>query len=42
MHNWNSQAFPPIITLFSAPNYWDTYKNKGALIKYNNNSINIQ
>lgn len=33
MHKWGgSQKFPPVITLFSAPNYCDFYNNKGAVI----------
>lgn len=31
---WGSKAFPQVITIFSAPNYCDTYKNKGAIIKF--------
>ena len=42
MFKWGSNNFPKIITLFSAPNYCDTYKNKGAVIKFNNNSLNIR
>ena len=43
MHKWNvDQGFPPVITLFSAPNYWDSYNNKGAVIKFSNNTLNIQ
>ena len=33
MHKWGgAQAFPSVITIFSAPNYCGTYKNKGAVI----------
>lgn len=40
---WNSQnRYPSVITVFSAPNYCDVYNNKGALIKLNQNNINIQ
>jgi len=35
-------GFPALITIFSAPNYLDTYKNKAAIIKYENNIINIK
>ena len=43
MHKWNgNQEFPLVITLFSAPNYCDVYNNKGAIIKFNNNTLNIQ
>lgn len=31
---WSDDSkFPSIITMFSAPNYCDAYKNKGAVIK---------
>ena len=34
MHMWaGDKKFPPIITVFSAPNYCDFYNNKGAIIK---------
>nr|CAI44590.1 calcineurin-A2-2 [Paramecium tetraurelia] len=43
MHRWKgSQDFPVVITIFSAPNYCDVYKNKGAVIKFENNTLNIQ
>lgn len=42
MYNWKSKNFPQIITIFSAPNYCDQYNNKGAVIKFENNSLNIQ
>lgn len=43
MHRWrDSTDFPQVITIFSAPNYCDMYKNKGAMIKFKNNSLNIQ
>ena len=33
MHRWaGAKMFPPVITLFSAPNYCDFYNNKGAII----------
>ena len=31
-----------VITIFSAPNYCDVYNNKGAIIKFENNTLNIQ
>ena len=34
--------FPSVITIFSAPNYCDVYNNKGAVIKFKNNMVNIQ
>ena len=43
MSKWNPKVeFPSVITVFSAPNYCDVYHNKGAFIKFVNNSINIQ
>lgn len=35
-------GFPSLITLFSAPNYVDMYNNKAAVLKYENNVINIR
>ncbi len=34
--------FPSVITLFSAPNYCDVYANKGAILKYHDNLMNIR
>jgi serine/threonine-protein phosphatase 2B catalytic subunit len=35
MHKWKGEVtFPPVITLFSAPNYCDVYNNQGAIIKF--------
>lgn len=42
MYNWRNKNFPQIITIFSAPNYCDSYNNKAAVIKFENNSLNIQ
>ena len=33
MHNWDTSTFPSVITVFSAPNYCDVYRNKGAIVK---------
>lgn len=41
MHRWNGGEFPVVITIFSAPNYCDVYNNKGAVIKFENNTLNI-
>ncbi|KAG5518731.1 hypothetical protein PMAC_002700 [Pneumocystis sp. 'macacae'] len=35
-------GFPSVITIFSAPNYLDIYNNKAAILKYENNIINIR
>jgi len=43
MHRKNDKTgFPSVITLFSAPNYLDHYGNKGAVLRYENNVINIR
>jgi serine/threonine-protein phosphatase 2B catalytic subunit len=43
MYNWNGdEDFPAVITIFSAPNYCDVYNNKGAIIKFENSTLNIQ
>jgi len=42
LHKWNgANEFPAVITVFSAPNYCDVYNNKGAVIKFENNTLNI-
>ncbi|KAK0145795.1 Serine/threonine-protein phosphatase 2B catalytic subunit alpha isoform [Merluccius polli] len=35
-------ASPSLITIFSAPNYLDVYNNKAAVLKYENNVMNIR
>ena len=35
-------GFPSLITMFSAPNYLDVYQNKAAIMKYENNVVNIR
>jgi serine/threonine-protein phosphatase 2B catalytic subunit len=35
-------SFPSLITIFSAPNYLDVYNNKAAILKYENNVMNIR
>jgi len=44
MHKWGGQAaFPPVMTVFSAPNYCGTYSNKGAVIVLeNDNKLTIK
>ena len=43
MHRWGGkEAFPSVITVFSAPNYCGSYKNKGAVILIENDKMNIK
>jgi serine/threonine-protein phosphatase 2B catalytic subunit len=43
MYRWNGNSeFPCVITIFSAPNYCGVYKNKGAIIRLENSTLNIQ
>lgn len=43
MYKKNHQTgFPSLITIFSAPNYLDVYNNKAAVLKYENNVMNIR
>jgi len=43
MYNWDETCdFPSVITIFSAPNYCDVYNNKAAIIKINENMVNLQ
>ena len=37
-----TKKFPSVITIFSAPNYLDVYKNRGAVIKYKDKNITIR
>jgi len=42
MHKTNpSTGFPSVITIFSAPNYCDVYNNKGAILKFDNSTLNV-
>ncbi|OMJ68518.1 hypothetical protein SteCoe_33996 [Stentor coeruleus] len=42
MYKWNGQQkFPTVMTIFSAPNYCGTYKNKGAVLRLDDSTINI-
>ena len=38
----SATGFPSLITIFSAPNYLDVYNNKAAILKYENNVMNIR
>lgn len=43
MHRWGGkEAFPSVITVFSAPNYCNEYHNKGAVILIENDKMNIK
>ena len=43
MHHWNgNEAFPVVITIFSAPNYCGIYKNKAAVIRFEDSNLTIQ
>lgn len=40
--NTTNMGFPSLLTLFSAPNYLDMYKNKASILKYADNVMNIR
>ncbi|CAK5278094.1 unnamed protein product [Mycena citricolor] len=40
--NGRVAEFPSLMTIFSAPNYLDVYNNKAAVIKYENDVMNIR
>lgn len=43
MHRWDGDSsFPYVITLFSAPNYWDYYSNKAAVLILKDGGISIK
>ncbi|CAG8492477.1 7352_t:CDS:2, partial [Acaulospora colombiana] len=43
VHNHTkTTGFPSVMTIFSAPNYLDVYNNKAAVLKYENNVMNIR
>jgi len=37
-----TSKIPRVITIFSAPNYCDAYKNKAACLKFDHNVLNIK
>jgi len=41
MSSYKNNNFPAVITIFSAPNYCDSYNNLGAIIKFYNNKFEI-
>lgn len=43
MHLWaGAKEFPPVITVFSAPNYCGEYNNKGAVILIENEKMSVK
>lgn len=40
--NATDSEFPALMTIFSAANYVDVYKNKGAILKYDGKVLNIR
>lgn len=43
MHKWgSSDSFPYVITIFSAPNYCGSYKNKAAVLILKNNNLQLK
>ena len=38
----SKSGIPRVITIFSAPNYCDVYKNKAACLEFDNNLLNIR
>eukprot|EP00760_Papus_ankaliazontas_P033227 PhM_4_TR6248/c0_g1_i1/m.86699/K04348/PPP3C, CNA; serine/threonine-protein phosphatase 2B catalytic subunit len=42
LYRKSSTGFPTVICLFSAPNYCDSYDNKAAIIRFQNNLMNIR
>jgi diadenosine tetraphosphatase ApaH/serine/threonine PP2A family protein phosphatase len=41
-HHWGEASFPAVITVFSAPNYCDTYGNIGAVIHIKKGVLDIK
>lgn len=42
LYKKSNTGFPSVICIFSAPNYCDTYDNKAAIIRFQNNLMNIR
>lgn len=44
MHKWdeNSSSFPFVVTIFSAPNYCGTYKNRAAVLILKNSNLQMK
>ncbi|TFK63162.1 Metallo-dependent phosphatase [Pluteus cervinus] len=41
-HEAQNDGFPSVITIFLAPNYLDVYRNRGAVLKYQDKNITIR
>lgn len=41
LHDWIEGVLPPVVTIFSAPNYCDIYANKAAAIILEHGSLTI-
>ena len=44
MHRWgnNNASFPYVITIFSAPNYCGTYRNRAAVLMLQNSNLSMK
>lgn len=43
MHRWDgASTFPYVITIFSAPNYWDYYSNKASVLILESGNVSIK
>lgn len=42
MHSMTEKGLPSIMTVFSAPNYCDTYGNKGAVFYYDGDKVSVE
>merc|ERR1712000_545837 len=42
LYRKSTTGFPSVICIFSAPNYCDSYENKAAIIRFQNNLMNIR
>ena len=42
MHKWGKSLLPRVITVFSAPNYCGTYKNRAAVLMLQDNTLNLK
>ena len=44
MHRWgnNNASFPYVVTIFSAPNYCGTYRNRAAVLMLQNSNLSMK